>query len=297
MPYLNRDNGDKIFYDIHGKPGDTPVITLHGFLENGSYWSRPGVSPAIAEAGYCVYDMDMRGHGRSIPSADAPDFSLETLVSDIGALADHLGLERFHLIGHATGGIVAARYMMANFERLLSFTSSDSASMTYATDTYADPEWDDKPIPPLEFRPGEYTAQAMQAFGTLENYVAQARAADPENMFAQFYRAYAGNADPERCWRWTKEIHCVNNIEYCIAFVAGNGLNDPDPRVKDMRRATCPCLLIVGEEDYGMIKPMEIMARSLPNAEFVKMKGVSHMTTIEAPEETTELILSFLKKH
>ena len=45
-----------------------------------------------------------------------------------------------------------------------------------------------------------------------------------------------------------------------------------------------------------MIKPMEVLARNIPDNEFVKMDGISHMTTIEAPEETLELILRFLQK-
>ena len=294
MPYLDRANGEKIFYDAVGDPIGIPIITLHGYLENGGYWSRTGVSQGLADAGYRVYDMDMRGHGRSVPSASDPDYTLPTLIEDIGALADHLGLEKFHLMGHATGGIVACRYAIAHSDRLLSYIGTDTASMTLVSDQFCDPEWDDKPIPPCEFNPGEYSAMALEAFGTLENYVLAAQAADPQNMFAQFYHTYANNADPERCWRWTRDIHCVNVIRNCIDFARINGNNDQDPHAPGLRTITCPVLLFVGEEDHIMMKPMELMARNIPNNTFVKMPGLSHMTTIEAPEETLELVRNFL---
>ena len=296
MPYLTRENGDLIFYDITGKPGNTPIITLHGYLENGEYWSRTGISAGLAAAGFCVYDMDMRGHGRSVPSAQTPDYSMDALISDIGALADHLGLAKFHLMGHATGGIICARYAIRHSDRLISFMSSDSASMSLVADTYTDPEWDEKPIPSCEYCPGEYSAQALSAFGSLENYVAEARKAAPDNMFSQFYRTYSNNSDPERCWRWTRDIHCVNILENRIAFARGFGNNDPDPCARGLRTISCPCLLWVGAEDHIMIKPMEVLARNIPDNEFVKMDGISHMTTIEAPDETLELILRFLQK-
>lgn len=69
MPYLNRPDA-KVFFDDLGS--GEPISTMHGFIENGSYWSRTGVSGALAEAGYRVIDMDMRGHGRSVPEGARP---------------------------------------------------------------------------------------------------------------------------------------------------------------------------------------------------------------------------------
>ncbi|MBK7250753.1 MAG: alpha/beta hydrolase [Gammaproteobacteria bacterium] len=99
MPYLNRPDA-KVFFDDLGS--GEPIITMHGFIENGSYWSRTGVSGALAAAGYRVIDMDMRGHGRSVPEGARPSYTAESVVEDISGLADQLGLKRFHLLTHAT---------------------------------------------------------------------------------------------------------------------------------------------------------------------------------------------------
>jgi pimeloyl-ACP methyl ester carboxylesterase len=83
MPYLARETA-KIFYDDLGE--GPLVVTTHGVCENGSYWGRTGVSQRLADAGYRVADMDMRGHGRSVPTGEPKGYDVETIASDIGAL-------------------------------------------------------------------------------------------------------------------------------------------------------------------------------------------------------------------
>jgi pimeloyl-ACP methyl ester carboxylesterase len=64
MPYLSRP-GATLYYDV---VGDGPtILTTHGLIESGVYWSRTGVSAELAAAGFRVVDMDMHAHGRSVP--------------------------------------------------------------------------------------------------------------------------------------------------------------------------------------------------------------------------------------
>jgi len=77
------------------------IITTHGVTENGSYWSLPGVSAALANAGYRVLDMDMRGHGRSVPRGEPAG----ARWPHIEAVAEAL-LERGALSGTEVRGIV-----------------------------------------------------------------------------------------------------------------------------------------------------------------------------------------------
>ena len=106
MPYLPRP-GAHLFYDISGD-GETTILTTHGLTHCGAYWSRTGVSATLADAGFRVVDMDLRGHGRSVPvEGQDPGYTVEHVAADIGALASHLGVERFHLLTHATGGMAA----------------------------------------------------------------------------------------------------------------------------------------------------------------------------------------------
>ena len=166
MPYLNRTGDIQIFYDETG--AGVPVITTHGFTENGSYWGRTGISAALAESGFRVVDMDMRGHGRSVPNGPNPDYCVEAVQSDIDALADSLGFDKFHLLTHATGGMVGVRYAMKHHTRLLSLIGTNTASMTMTTDKYCSVEWDDKPVPQKKYdQVGHELAKMLRSSGSV----------------------------------------------------------------------------------------------------------------------------------
>jgi pimeloyl-ACP methyl ester carboxylesterase len=70
---------------------------------------------------------------------------------------------------------------------------------------------------------------------------------------------------------------------------------DPDPHVEELRKIKCPTLILLGEHDIVFLEPSEIMAKEIPNNRHVIMKGVGHMTAIEAPDETARELLSFLE--
>jgi pimeloyl-ACP methyl ester carboxylesterase len=81
----------------------TPVVLLHGIPQTSHEWRY--VMPRLAET-YTVIAPDLRGLGDSTRPPGAYDKM--TLGADIAALVtDHLGFERFHIVGHDWGGPVA----------------------------------------------------------------------------------------------------------------------------------------------------------------------------------------------
>jgi pimeloyl-ACP methyl ester carboxylesterase len=65
---------------------------------------------------YRAHFFEMPGHGES--SALEGGYSSERLASVIGEFADHLGYERFSLMGFSFGGILALRALQAHGERV-----------------------------------------------------------------------------------------------------------------------------------------------------------------------------------
>jgi len=287
MPYLERP-GARLFYDETGS--GRPIITGHGVSENGSYWSRPGISGALAENGYRVLDLDMRGHGRSVPIGDQPGYDVDSVASDFGALADHLGIDRFHLLTHATGGMAGLRYAMSHHDRLLSLMSTDTGSATVPTDEYCDPKYDDQEIPLLATSAAAAMADAQMSLSTRE-LLAHARRGDG----GPFLNRLNANPDPERCWRWTEEILASSNPVTVAAFLR-SFYTDPDSKVKRLGEIGCPNLVLLGEYDVMFVKPSELLARCLPDCEHVVLEGLGHMTAIEDPERTIAELLRFLQR-
>jgi len=80
------------------------VICLHGFPESGASWDP--LASAL-EASHRVIAPDLRGHGRSGCPAETSSYRIEALVGDVLAVADHFEAERFALVGHDWGGVIA----------------------------------------------------------------------------------------------------------------------------------------------------------------------------------------------
>ena len=87
-------------------PADGPlVVLLHGFPEFWFGWRHQ--IAALAEAGLRVVAPDQRGYNLSDKPAGIAAYRLDNLADDIAGLATALGGERFAVIGHDWGGVVA----------------------------------------------------------------------------------------------------------------------------------------------------------------------------------------------
>jgi pimeloyl-ACP methyl ester carboxylesterase len=87
-------------------PGDGPlVLLLHGFPQSRYAWRD--ILPALAAAGFHAVAPDQRGYSPGVRPAEVDAYATPRLVADVLDIADALGAERFHLVGHDWGGHVA----------------------------------------------------------------------------------------------------------------------------------------------------------------------------------------------
>jgi pimeloyl-ACP methyl ester carboxylesterase len=267
LPYLRQD-GVTLFYEDVGS--GSAVITTHGLLENSTYWSLPGVTARLS-LHHRVISLDMRGHGRTSVAEEVEGFNVDTLCADIDHLADELGLDRFHLVTHATGGMVGARYAMRESGRLLSLVLSDASSATMVG-------------PRAGF---EQLAQLLEggSWPALHDVLR-------EPLGAFLFRL---DVHPERDRVWDMVHRCFElGDPVVLARFVRAFYTDPDPKVEELRRVSCSTLVIVGEHDRALMKPSRLIADEIPGARLVIIEGVGHMTAIEAPEATTAAITEFL---
>jgi pimeloyl-ACP methyl ester carboxylesterase len=117
-----RVDGFEMYYERHGERGD-PLVLVHGYTGDISDWVR---QVEVFAASHRVLVMDHRGHGRSGAPADRGSYTVERMASDVEALAAQLGLDRYHLVGHSLGGMVAQEIALRSERRLLSLTLEDT---------------------------------------------------------------------------------------------------------------------------------------------------------------------------
>ncbi|MEM9069981.1 MAG: alpha/beta fold hydrolase [Myxococcota bacterium] len=100
------------------------VILLHGFPQTSISWES--LMAVTARNGIPCIAFDQRGYSPGARLAPMDAYSLSNLVSDVFAVADAAGFERFHLVGQDWGGIVAWQAAVERPSRLLSLVSLGS---------------------------------------------------------------------------------------------------------------------------------------------------------------------------
>ena len=111
MPYVQA--GDvKLYYVEHGD-GDEALVFIHGYTSSHHNWDA--TLPRLP-ARYRAFAFDLRGAGES----DRPGsgYTIEQYAEDIDLAVQALGLEKFALIGHSMGGVMAMQYAVHHPERL-----------------------------------------------------------------------------------------------------------------------------------------------------------------------------------
>lgn len=102
-------------------PGDGElVLLLHGFPQTSELWRAQ--LAALADAGYRAVAVDQRGCSPGARPTDDDAYRLPVLGADALAVADVLGAERLHVVGHDWGGFVAWWLAGTAAERVRSLT-------------------------------------------------------------------------------------------------------------------------------------------------------------------------------
>jgi len=113
MPTLTAPDGTQLVYDACERASPrAAVLLLHGWFDHAGRWSD--VAEWLRDAGYGVYLLDLRGHGRS-GGRRGHLSRFSQLLGDLQAF--RRAVRRRHtdtpqvLLAHSFGGLVALRYL------------------------------------------------------------------------------------------------------------------------------------------------------------------------------------------
>jgi pimeloyl-ACP methyl ester carboxylesterase len=120
-----------------GGRSDRPVLLLHGFPESAYEWrAQQGF---LATAGFRSIAPDQRGYSAGARPLEVAEYGVDDLVADALAICDSLEVDRFDLVGHDWGAIVAWVIAARHPSRLRTFTAVSVPHPEAFADAYASP--------------------------------------------------------------------------------------------------------------------------------------------------------------
>ena len=242
--------GARIRYEDSGGEGSgegPPVVFLHAGSGSSRMWQHQ--IPEFTAAGYRFIAYDRRGEGSAVD---------DLAVDQLQALADHLGLERFHLVGTAAGGIVAVDYALTSPQRLRSLVIANSIVGVQDED-YVEVARRLRPAPEFNAIPAEI------------------RELGPS------YRA--ANAEGTRRWKELARHSSPQATRNRITFAA-------------LQTIRIPTLLLTGDADLYTPPPvLRLFAARFPDCESLVIPECGHSAFWEQPELFNRAVLDFIAKH
>ena len=101
--------------------GTSKIIALHGWLDNAA--SFDVLAPLLDDSH--IVALDLPGHGHSDHKSAQASYQIWDDLLDILAVADALGWQHFHLLGHSRGAIIAMLLGASSPERIKSMLLLD----------------------------------------------------------------------------------------------------------------------------------------------------------------------------
>ncbi|MEJ2854449.1 MULTISPECIES: alpha/beta fold hydrolase [unclassified Saccharothrix] len=115
--------GDGVELNVAVGGQGTPVVLLHGFPQTHLMWRHVAADLA---ADHTVLAPDLRGYGDSDKPADTGrTYAKRTMAADVVKVAAAFGHDRFAVVGHDRGALVAVRTGLDHPERVTHLAALD----------------------------------------------------------------------------------------------------------------------------------------------------------------------------
>jgi len=254
------------------------VLLLHGFAVSRHLYDAQ--LPALAGAGFLAAAPNQRGYSagaRPDPSRPAL-YDLQLLIEDALALADTLGHERFHLVGHDWGGSLAWNIAAGHPERLASLTMlSRPHPAAFARAMRDDPE----------------QAQRSRHHKAFQDPGAAAALLADDAAWLRTRHA-ANGVPPAATAKHLAVLGTPEAMEAALAWYRARG-----PVTPPIGPISVPTLFLWGDADDTVGRMAAEGTAEFVTApyRFEVLPGVGHYAPDQVPARVSELLLEHLRRH
>ena len=276
--------GARIYFRTLGR--GFPLLLLHGGPGADHSDFLPYLEPLARNCRLVL--VDERGSGRSERLADPRGYTLENMVRDLEQLRTRLRLERWVVLGHSFGGILAQAYAVRHPRRVAGLILAGTASNARAINSDfkrirraaskgARLQLDQQERTGIFRSDGQYT----RPYATLV-----ARVLAPY-MYAK--RAPARSPPPlgmevlRQMWVRRSDFHIDGNLK-------GFDFSHQLARVKT------PSLVVIGDRDLVSVQSAEASRAALPRATLAVLAECGHMMFVDQTALFNHLLEEFLHR-
>lgn len=260
------------------------VLLLHGYPQ--FWWAWRAQIPALADAGYRVAAMDVRGVGGS----DKPPsgYAVPARAADVAGVVRSLGRERAVIVGHGTGGMLA--WAMAALH----------PGTTTAVAVLASPH-------PARVRlrsRAAFTTAALRELAYLQVPTLPERALSQGDLVEHTLALGAARPLPDDVVQRYKDVMRIPFAAHSAAEALRWAVRST-PRMDGRRFGTAlrrpldvPALQLQGGRD-GFVRPerADVDAIALvPDLRYELIPGAGHFLPEEAPDEVNRALLTWLSR-
>ena len=255
-----------------GGPHAPPIVLVPGW--GCSVYEFRLNMPALANAGFRVIAIDLKGHGLSDKPQGADEYTIDALVEHLREVLDALGLDRPALAGHSLGGSLIYHFAGKYPERVRCLGLIAPAGLTG--------------VPRMRLYQFLTPSVLLPLFRRLRSRVIVKAAL--RRVYGK--RGHFSDRDVEEYFAPTQFP------EYGPAI--RDALHSYDWRASEHRNlpvVDLPAIGIWGSLDHMMPKNgMEIYRRLVPNIVVREVPDAGHVIPEEAPDEVNEALLSLLQR-
>lgn len=280
MSHKVRVNGVELNYTDRGK-GEV-VLLLHNVVSNITALEQ---NICELEKYYRVIACDLRGHGRTTQhneQAGAREFyTFENIAEDLTQLLDHLGVDRFNIVGQAYWGVSSAAHL---FDR---HPDRVGGMMFVSSDLIASPDGNAEPYANL----GETAVRNFERMISLAREHGMMAVYEERLKSRTFWGPTVLNSPEilevfQRLHRETSPVAFANFPRFQQRTV--------ESIVAKLEARRTPVMLLLGAEDSHNEQMMANMRRLYPGVHIALLPYCGHYVTIENPADFNKAVFNFM---
>jgi pimeloyl-ACP methyl ester carboxylesterase len=253
--------------------GQRPLLLVHGFTgakEDFTPWLD-----RLADVGWHAVAPDLRGHGASSKPAEESAYSFGVLADDVLGLADALGWDKFVLLGHSMGGMIAQFVACRAAPRLAGLILMDT---THGPLDNLDPELIQTALSIVRDHGIDALADIMTEQEGPLTTPAHRRLLAQQPGYAEFN---------------DRKLRATSPGLYTAMAPEFPAAADRLESLRDLPR-TLPVLVIVGEQDKPFILPSQRMAAAVGSGSLAVIADAGHCPQFENPDAWWQALTAYL---